>query len=137
VQRTTAQRALSSFLGLLFATSGCPYTDYFKPMARFHLPLSSLENTVYRFTSMYFMAQYFRNEEGNECSFDFDGLNKIFEDMHQLNIHISERIRNATQTDSSLNAVIQLDAMLGMMPFITDEQMYELRYLFEAYLKDK
>ncbi|MEK6197579.1 MAG: hypothetical protein N2B58_05335 [Desulfobacterales bacterium] len=47
---------------------------------------------------------------------------------------IAERIRNATQTDSSLNAVIQLDTFLGMMPFVSEEQMAELRHLFVAYL---
>jgi hypothetical protein len=135
-QRTTAQRALGSFLGLLFATSGCPYSDYFKPMARFHLPLSSLEDTVYRVTSMYLMAQYFRHKEGKEIDFDISGLKKVFENMHLVNITVAERIRNATQTDSSLNAVIQLDAFLGMMPFITDDQMIEIRYLFDAYLSN-
>ena len=135
-QRTTAQRALGSFLGLLFVTSGCFYTDYFKPMARFHLPLSSLEDSVYRFASMYLMAQYFRHEEGLESNLELTGLKRIFDNMHQLNIFISERIRNATSTDSSLNAVIQLDAFLGLMPHITHEQLGEIRYLFEAYLSE-
>ena len=135
MQRTTAQRALGSFLGLLFATSGCPHTDYFKPMARFHLPLSSLEDTVYRVTSMYLMAQYFRHKEDMKIDFEISGLKNIFENMHKLNIMITERIRNTTKTDSSLNAVIQLDALLGMMPFISDDQMIEIRYLFEAYLR--
>lgn len=135
-QHTTAQRALGSFIGLLFATSGCPHTDYFKPMARFHLPLSSLEDWVYRVTSMYLMAQHFRHKEGRKCDFGLTGLNDIFENMHLLNIMITKRIRNATQTDSSLNAVIQLDSLLGMMPFVSEEQMAEIRHLFIAYLAD-
>ena len=133
-QHTTAQRALGSLIGLLFATSGCPHTDYFKPMARFHLPLASMEDTMFRVTSMYLVAQYFRHKEGWKSDFEFSGLKNIFDNMHLLNIMVAERIRNATQTDSSLNAVIQLDTFLGMMPFVSKEQMAELRPLFIAYL---
>ena len=133
-QHTTAQRALGSLIGLLFATSGCPHTDYFKPMARFHLPLASMEETMFRVTSMYLMAQYFRQKEGVESDFEFAGLKDILDNMHRLNVMIAERIRNATETDSSLNAVIQLDTFLGMMPFVSQEQMAKLRHLFVAYL---
>jgi hypothetical protein len=42
-QETTAQRGISSLLGLVFATSGCPHTSFLKPMARFHLPLASAD----------------------------------------------------------------------------------------------
>ena len=133
-QHTTAQRALGSLIGLLFATSGCPHTDYFKPMARFHLPLASMEETMFRVTSMYLMAQYFRQKEGVESDFEFAGLKDILDNMHRLNVMIAERIRNATETDSSLNAVIQLDTFLGMMPFVSQEQMTKLRHLFVAYL---
>ena len=40
-QETTAQRGIGSMLGLVIATCGCPHTVFFKPMARFHLPLST------------------------------------------------------------------------------------------------
>jgi len=133
-QRTTAQRALGSLIGLLFATSGCPHTDYFKPMARFHLPLPSLEDTVFRVTSMYLVAQYFRHKEGRESDFELEGLKKIYDNMHLLNSMITERIRNATRADSSLNAVILLDTFMGLMPLVSEEQMAELRHLFVAYL---
>ena len=38
---TSAQQALSSVLGLIMATAGCPWTDRLRPMARFHLPFAS------------------------------------------------------------------------------------------------
>ncbi len=37
----SAQEGLSSLMGLLIATSKCPFTDFFKPMARFHLPFAN------------------------------------------------------------------------------------------------
>ena len=103
-------------------------------MARFHLPLPSLEDTVFRVTSMYLVAQYFRHKEGRESDFELEGLKKIYDNMHLLNSMITERIRNATRADSSLNAVILLDTFMGLMPLVSEEQMAELRHLFVAYL---
>ena len=45
-QKTTVQKALGSLMGLVIATSGCPHTRFFKPMARFHLPLADEEETI-------------------------------------------------------------------------------------------
>ena len=68
-QDTTVQEGVSSLMGLVIATSGCPHTAFFKPMARFHLPFSSEEETMYRATSMYLLAQYFLKKYGaaNKC----------------------------------------------------------------------
>ena len=37
----SAQQGLASLIGLIMASSGCPRTAVFRPMARFHLPFSS------------------------------------------------------------------------------------------------
>ena len=65
-QETTVQKGISSLMGLLIATSGCPYTQFFKPMARFHLPLASQAETVFRATASYLLAQFFLRQDGNE-----------------------------------------------------------------------
>ena len=54
---TSAQQALSSVLGLIMATSGCPWTDRLRPMARFHLPFASEAETVYRSVCMFLLAR--------------------------------------------------------------------------------
>jgi len=134
-QRTTAQKALSSLLGLLFATSGCPYTNFFKPMARFHLPLSTEEDTIFRSAGMYLLAQYFLKQEGKESDLEMAGLIKIYDDLHLLNTHIAARIRKASKMDSSVNAVILLDTFTNLMPFVIDEKLNDIRYLFDAYIQ--
>tara|TARA_B100000700_G_C14524229_1_gene614495 strand:- start:271 stop:585 length:315 start_codon:yes stop_codon:yes gene_type:complete len=58
----TAQQGLSALLGLIMATSGFPHTAYFKPMARFHLPFATEDETVDRAASLYLLSQYFRND---------------------------------------------------------------------------
>jgi len=39
--QTTVQHGACSLMGLLMASSQCPLTAFFKPMARFHLPFAS------------------------------------------------------------------------------------------------
>jgi len=58
-KRTSVQRVLRSLMGLLSASSDCPHVDFLKPMAHFHLPFSTTEETVYRVVSTYLLAQYF------------------------------------------------------------------------------
>ena len=77
IQTLAIQRAIASILGLISPICGCPKTAYMKPMARFHLPLASEEETVFRVTGMYLLAQYFLSHTSQESGIEFDGLTKI------------------------------------------------------------
>jgi hypothetical protein len=135
-QRTTAQRGLSSLLGLLFPTSGCPHTAFFKPMVRFHLPLSTREDTVFRVTGMYLIAQYFLQQEGSPVDFKLAGLRSLYDNMHQVNKHITDRLRSASIKDSSINAVILLDMFAQAVPIVIEDQLEKIRDWFSPYLSD-
>src|SRR5208283_1794022 len=65
---TDAQHAMSSVIGLIMATSGCPWTDHLRPMARFHLPFASDSETVYRSICMYLLAREIAGVSG-PCDF--------------------------------------------------------------------
>jgi hypothetical protein len=136
-QHTTAQRAISSLLGLSIATSGCPHTAYFKPMARFHLPLASEENTIYRAAGMYLLAQFFLKKEGSESDPGLFGLRKIYENLHEVNLHIAKRLKSATVTDSSVNAIVLLDSFTSTLPYVIEDHLDEIAYLFSAYHTDE
>ncbi|MBU0485774.1 MAG: hypothetical protein KKB30_14825 [Proteobacteria bacterium] len=135
-QTTTAQRGISSLMGLLFATSPCPHTYFFRPMARFHLPLANEEETLFRATSMYLLAQYFRQNDGFTPDHDFTGLQKIYKEIEVVNISIAKRLRFATRTDSSLNAITLLDMYAKGIPYLIKDSLEEIRYLFAPYLQD-
>ena len=135
-QKTTAQRGISAMMGLVMATSGCPHTAFFRPMARFHLPLASEEETIYRVTSMYLLAQYFRRQSQLQSESSLDGLTEIYKNMQIVNIAMAERLRSATETDSSVNAVILLDTYAQALPFVIEESLEEIRYLFTSYLDE-
>lgn len=133
---TTAQRALSSLMGLLLSTSGCPEMDFLKPMARFHLPLASETETVYRAVSMYLTAQYFVERAGRLGDFELAGLNARYRRLHDINQALSARLRQAVATDSGPNAIILLDCFAKAVPGMVDEALSELDGLFASYLVD-
>lgn len=131
---TTMQRAIASLMGLVIATSGCPHTRLFRPMARFHLPFASEEETIYRATSMYLLAQYFAARRGEAPDLAMDGLRAAYREIHEVNRHIAARLKEIIELDASVNALIILDLFSKALPDTIEDQLEEIRYLFEPYL---
>ena len=135
-QHTTVQRAIGSIMGLIIATCGCPHTSFFKPMARFHLPLASEQETIFRATSTYLLAQYYLKKESFRIAdFEFEGLNRIYNNIQIINFAIIKRLRNATSTDSLINAIVLLDSYAQALPLAIDESLDEMRHLFHPFFK--
>lgn len=131
---TTMQRGVCSLMGLLMATSGCPMTSFFKPMARFHLPFASTEETIWRATSTYLLSQYFKLQNGDEPDIKFEGLTQIYQNIQTVNLAFAKRLRSACHHDSMVNAIILLDMFAKSMPLAIDESLEEVRHLFVPYL---
>ena len=134
-RQTTAQKAVSSLMGLIMATSGCPHMDFFKPMARFHLPLANAEETVYRATSMYLLAQYFLQREGKEADMELEGLKRIYSNIQIINESMAERLRAISEKDVALNSLAILDIFAQSLTFMIEDSLEEVRYLFEPYFR--
>jgi hypothetical protein len=132
---TTAQKGISSLMGLVMATSGCPHMSFLKPMARFHLPFASAEETIYRATSMYLLAQYFLQKHGEEADLELKGLSEIYQNIQIINKAMAERLRAITDKDSAMNALVLLDIFAKTLPFAIEESLEDLRYLFTPYLR--
>jgi hypothetical protein len=132
-QETTVQRGMSSLMGLVMAASGCPHMAFFRPMARFHLPFASAEETVYRATSMYLLAQYFLHKKGKDADLDLTGLREIYHKIEVVNNAVAKRLRAATATDSAVNAIILLDIYTKAIPVVIEESLDKIRYLFSPY----
>ncbi len=133
---TSAQKAISSMMGLVMAASGCPGTAFFKPMARFHLPMANEKETIFRAASMYMLAQYFLKNEGRPADFELKGLRKIYHRLQVINSYIAKRLREATRTDSSINAVILLDIYAQTLSMAIDKSLAEIRYMFEPFFEE-
>lgn len=131
---TTIQRGVCSLMGLLMATSGCPMMTFFKPMARFHLPFASTEETIWRATSSYLLAQYYLWHDRKDADITFEGLSRIYNEIQTVNISFARRLRTACQYDSMVNAIILLDMFAQSMPTAIDESLNEIRHMFAPYL---
>lgn len=132
---TTAQKGISSLMGLIMATSGCPHLSYLKPMARFHLPLATAEETVYRATSMYLLAQYFLQKEGRKADLNLEGLSEIYRNIELINEAIAVRLRAITEKDSAINALILLDIYAKTLPYAIEDSLKEIQHLFAPYFR--
>lgn len=125
------QTGLSALMGLLMATSGCPFFDFLKPLARFHSPFSSLEETHYRILSLFLMRDHF-----GDCKQDSRSLQeKVFEPYGKLaniNRDFLGRMRGVIQKDSALNAVVILDSLSQVVLMSLDNGIDDLEYLFRS-----
>jgi hypothetical protein len=127
---TTAQLAMSSVLGLIMDTAGCPWTDRFRPMARFHLPFASEVETVYRSVSMFLLARELAGESHGQ---GFAALEELYENLHVVNRGMSRRLGAATRTDPTQNAIALLDAYTTLLPAALESSLGELKPLFDAW----
>ena len=159
---TTAQQAMSSVLGLIMATAGCPWTDRLRPMARFHLPFANEAETLYRSVSMFLLslelagrgpapaAARHARRRGRACRAPqtaaaadaacaapaprtFAALEELYKNLHLVNRDMSRRLGAATNTDPARNAIALLDTYTTLLPAALDRSLDELRPLFDAW----
>ncbi len=135
VVSATVQKALGSFIGLLMATSDCPPASYFRPMARFHLPLANEAETIFRAVTVYATAQLLRREKGKEAASDLSGLFDVYADLEIVNTGISARLKTAALDGTIAKSLMEWDVFSGMFPMRAEEVMDKMRPLFSAYLE--
>jgi hypothetical protein len=128
--QTSAQQALSSVLGLIMATSGCPWTDRLRPMARFHLPFASEAETVYRSVCMFLLARHLKAVDDAS---GFAQLKDLYDNLHVVNRDMSRRLGAATRTDPARNAMALLDSYTTLLPAALESSLQELKPLFDAW----
>ena len=128
--QTTAQQAMSSVLGLIMATSGCPWTGHLRPMARFHLPFASEAETIYRSICMFLLAREIVDENAPP---GFSALEELYRNLHVVNRDMSRRLGAATRTDPARNAIALLDTFTTLLPAAIERSLDELEPLFDAW----
>lgn len=132
-----AQQALASLMGLIMASSGCPRTAVFRPMARFHLPFSSESETAYRVASMYLLAQHYAAREGAPADFVLNDLERVYRGVHAVNRGMATRLRAASRQDAIVNAVVLLDVFSSLVPAAIHDILDEIKPAFAALLAAK
>jgi hypothetical protein len=134
-KQTSAQEGISSLMGLAIASSGCPLTDFFKPMARFHLPFANAQETIWRAISTYLLARYFLSDDNAHLPPRFVELAQIYDEIETLNLAIAKRLRAASKRDSAVNALVRLDVFAKHLSPPIEETIEPLRKLFSIPFK--
>ena len=129
IKKTSAQRGISSLMGLLIAVSECPLTDFFKPMAHFHLPVANREETIWRAASMYYLAQYFLYTKGYDMDLSLKGLSHLYDRIEQLNMAMLQRLRSVSKRDSAINALIHLDVFAKYLAPSVEESLKKVEHI--------
>jgi len=132
VAKVPLQKALSSLAGLIMATSGCPHTTFLRPMARFHLPFATDDETLYRATSMYLLAQYFIGKQGGTADYDMNGLVNRYRDLQAVNDAMGERLQSVYGKPGA-QTLINLDLFSHNLPYDIRSELTRLRRLFDSF----
>ncbi|CCG08359.1 DUF6901 family protein [Pararhodospirillum photometricum] len=130
VAQVSLQQAMASIVGLIGATSGCPTLAFFRPMARFHLPFASEEETLVRAFSLHLLENYLRAGGAGEQRVSVDDLEARYAEVATVNRGMAERVRSAFHKDALVNAIIILDTFAQAVPFVVQEALAELRVIF-------
>lgn len=129
-KETTVQEGLASIMGIIMATSGCPSMSILKPMACFHLPFATVEESMYRSVSAYLLRQYFSHRSGENCDFFMHRIQEHYSEVQQVNEGILNRINMVSKMDADKNAIVTLNALAQILVMEVDEDLESLRRLF-------
>jgi len=131
------QEGVSSLMGLIMPTSGCPYLDKLRPMVFTHLPFATPEQTTYRAVSMYLLAQFFRQQHGQTPDWELKDLSRSYDDIHRVNRAFAKRLASIQEKDANRNAIVKLDNFARITAFSIAEQWWEdIESIFRPYLAD-
>jgi hypothetical protein len=130
VKQLSLQRGIFGIFGLVMATSSCPYMDFLKPMARFHLPFSTAEETIVRSVSMYLLRQYFVAKRGEQPDLGLEHLETHYGNIQQVNDGILERIKGVVENDADLNALIILQGFADLLTMAISKDLSKIEPLF-------
>ena len=135
-KKTSVMEGLSAIFGVIMATSDCPVMEFLKPMARFHLPFSTIEETTVRTASMYLLAQYFRHRNKPSMNFDFAVLEKHYAKVQQVNEGLLKRINSISSEDADKNAIITLHSLSQFLSMEIDYSLGGLESIFAGRYED-
>jgi hypothetical protein len=135
---TSLQVGLQSIFGLIMATSGCPFLKFLKPMAHFHLPFATLEETVTRSISFYLLKQYFVAHRGGVPDWELKGLDEAYNLLTQVNQGLAQRIGKMKSDfakgsgDASPNAIVILDSFAQLLSMEINSELGSISPIFAA-----
>ncbi len=127
---TIVQEGLSSIMGIIMATSGCPSMAILQPMARFHLPFATVDESMFRSVSVYLLRQYFNFLDSGNSDFHLENVKSYYSNIEIVNGGILQRIKHATKLDADRNAIVILNCLAQILYLELDDNLQSLRHIF-------
>ncbi|MEE4242443.1 MAG: hypothetical protein V2I36_13335 [Desulfopila sp.] len=129
---TIVQEGLSSIMGLIMATSGCPVMHILKPMARFHLPFATIDEAMFRSVSVYLLRQFFIHLNTKTGDFQLEKVRTYYKQIEEVNRGMLSRIKEAGKLDADRNAIVILNCLAQILYLELDDNLQSLQYLFST-----
>jgi hypothetical protein len=132
-RNASLQEGLFSIFGIIMATSGCPHLDFLKPMGRYHLPFSTVDETLFRSTASFLLGQYIFNEKDTKDDKKRYGLKPLFAhyaEVSKVNRGIIARINSIANKDADKNAIVILENFAQIISMEINSNLESLEYLF-------
>lgn len=126
------QEGLFGLFGLIMATSDCPYFEFLRPMARFHLPFSTYKETTVRSVSFYLLRQYFVAKKGGTPDFELMQLTALYKALEIVNLGMATRIRTMTTNDADANSIVILDGFAKLLSASLSNGLQDLEFMFTS-----
>lgn len=136
MKEAAAQKGLSSILGMIMATSNCPIMNFLKPMAKYHLPFSTDEETIIRSISMYLLSQYYIAKKKGQPDLSLENLDRAYSMVQKVNRGICKRISSVvresrSQGDAASNAIVILDVFSQLLTTEIEKELDSFEELFK------
>jgi hypothetical protein len=108
-REATLAEGLSSLMGIIMPTSGCPVLDKLRPNVLQHLPFATAEETLFRTYAMYLFAQFLAARRGAAPDWDLLRFREMIEGVCTVNRTFCERLYGTCIKDVHVNAVVRLN----------------------------
>ena len=120
------QESLKSLFGLIMASGSCPILSRLKPLAYFHLPFASLDETVHHVAGTYLIKQYLIHCEGkSEPDWDLKGIQTLYGELETVNVNLMKRLQEASNKDANANALYLFVTLTNLIALDINTTMKE------------
>lgn len=127
---TDVMSGLSSALAVIILSSPCPFLVHARPMARFHLPFFTPEESIVRMISFYLLSQYFVLKKGEKPDWGLEKLNRSFTGLTMVQEGMMERVKGAFAGDACINALHTFHVLVQFISFEIESSLECLEHYF-------
>ena len=111
---TDLQRGLNSIFGLIMASSDCPHFQWLKPLARFHLPFASFEETLFRALSSCTLSELIEHKTVRDIDNICELVKHRYEQLAIINASLIKRIGHIGKGEADRNAIVTFHSYCQM-----------------------